>query len=170
MKILVLLMIILIAVAPSSFALSSGETLTAFQIQNQFDEPAELNKDTKWILFSSDMNTAKMLSEYLNENASKLDLGGILIISDISKMPGLVSKMFAIPKMKKYNFKLALDKTGETTKDWPRKEGALTVIKVSDLKVDSIQELVGKESIQTFFADKKSEPKPPTPSSGAAAN
>ncbi|QLY26772.1 hypothetical protein [Bdellovibrio sp. KM01] len=146
--------IILIAIAVPAFALTTGETLPAFQIQNQFEEPAELNKETKWILFSSDMNAAKMLSEYLNENASKLDLTKTLIISDISKMPGLVSKMFAIPKMKKYNFKLALDKTGETTKEWPRKEGHLVIIKMSELKIESIEELNSKEAIATFFKEK----------------
>jgi hypothetical protein len=145
---------ILMAIAAQSFALVSGETLPAFKIQNQFEEPAELTKETKWILFSSDMKAAKLLTEYINENATKLDLTKTLIISDISKMPALVSKIFAIPKMKKYNFKLALDKTGETTKDWPRQEANLTVIKVSELKIESIENLGTPETVKAFFTEK----------------
>lgn len=136
------------------FAFTAGDTLSAFKIENQFEEPAELNSETKWIIFSSDMNAAKMLTEYLNENAKSLDLTKTLIISDISKMPGLVSKMFAIPKMKKYNFKLALDKTGETTKAWPRQEGTITVMKVSALKVESTEEIKSKEAVTAFFTEK----------------
>jgi hypothetical protein len=153
MKLIIRLLVLLAFVTPA-FAITAGDSLPSIQTQNQFEEPAELNKETKWILFSSDMNAAKMLTEYLNENASKLDLSKTLIISDISKMPGLVAKMFAIPKMKKYNFKLALDKTGETTKDWPRKEGHLIIIKLSELKVESVEEVNTKEAVKSFFTEK----------------
>lgn len=153
MKIIIGIFVV-VCFAISSFAVTAGDTLPAFKIENQFEEPAELNAETKWIIFSSDMNAAKMLTEYLNENAKNLDLTKTLIISDISKMPGLVSKMFAIPKMKKYNFKLALDKTGEATKSWPRQEGTITVMKVSALKVESMEEIKTKEGVTAFFTEK----------------
>ncbi|QDK45065.1 hypothetical protein DOM22_07785 [Bdellovibrio sp. ZAP7] len=153
MKLIIQLLVLLVLTTPA-FAITVGDSLSSFKIQNQFEEPAELSSETRWILFSSDMNAAKMLTEYLNENASKLDLRKTLIISDISKMPGLVAKMFAIPKMKKYNFKLALDRTGETTKDWPRKEGYLVIIKLSELKVESVEEVNTKEAVTSFFTEK----------------
>lgn len=140
--------------ATAAQATKSGETLTAFQIENQFSEPAALTADTKYIIFSSDMDAAKNLNEYLNENISKHDLSKTLIIADISKMPTLVSKMFAIPKMKKYSYKLALDKTGETTKNWPRQKGNLVVIKLTALKIDSVETLNSKEAVAGFFKDK----------------
>ncbi|WP_413578230.1 hypothetical protein ACLVWU_06780 [Bdellovibrio sp. HCB290] len=136
------------------FALQQGDALTSFKIENQFEEVAELNHETKLIVFTIDMKAAKLLSEYLNENAAKLDLAQTLIISDISKMPGLVSKMFAIPKMKKYAFKLALDKSGEVTKSWPRQEGKVTAIKMSQLKVESIEQIDSKEAIGSLFSQK----------------
>ena len=100
------------------------------------------------------MKAAKLLTEYLNENAKNLDLTKTLIISDISKMPGLVSKMFAIPKMKKYNFKLALDKEGDVTKAWPRQEGVILVMKVDQLKVESTENLTTAEAVASFFKEK----------------
>ncbi|WP_413581119.1 hypothetical protein [Bdellovibrio sp. HCB288] len=125
--------------------------MSAFKILNQFEEPAELSTTTQWILFSSDMDAAKILTEYLNANPGKLDPAKTLVIADISKMPGLVSKMFAIPKMRKYNYKLALDRTGEATQDWPREKGQIIVMKVAELKVESIERLNSKESIKSFF-------------------
>ncbi|KHD87853.1 MAG: hypothetical protein OM95_12695 [Bdellovibrio sp. ArHS] len=146
-------LILSLLLSQTVLAFEVGKTLAPFQIKNQYDEKAELSAETHWVFFSSDMNAAKMLTEYLNENATKVDLSKTLIISDISKMPAFVSKMFAIPKMKKYSFKLALDRNGETTKDWPRKEGVLTVLKLSQLKIESIQSLENKEGVVAFFKD-----------------
>jgi hypothetical protein len=146
--------LILVCLANTVLAITTGDTLPAFKIQNQFEEPAELNAETKWIIFSSDMKAAKLLTEYLNQNAKNLDLTKSLIISDISKMPGLVSKMFAIPKMKKYNFKLALDKEGDVTKAWPRQEGVILVMKVDQLKVESTENLTTAEAVASFFKEK----------------
>lgn len=70
-------------------------------------------------------------------------------------MPSLVSKMFAIPKMKKYSFKMALDKSGETTKQWPREAGVIVVMKLSKLKLETIELLKTEKAVSAFFADKK---------------
>ena len=155
MKLFIQTLLLLSIAFPVFAGIQAGENLTPFKIENQFAEPAELNSETQWVIFSADMDAAKMLTSYLNENAAKLDLSKTLIISDISKMPGMISKMFAIPKMKKYNFKLALDKTGETTKPWPRTEKQITVMKLSQFKVESIEQLTSAEAVQKFFSDKQ---------------
>lgn len=153
MKLVAKILALVLLTVPA-LAITTGDTLTPFKIQNQFEEPAELSTETKWIIFSSDMKAAKLLTEYLNENAKNLDLTKTLVISDISKMPGLVSKMFAIPKMKKYNFKLALDKEGDVTKAWPRQEGVILVMKVDQLKVESTENLTTAEAVASFFKEK----------------
>lgn len=157
MKIIFQALLLVTLAMPALSATQTGETLTPFKIENQFGEAAELNSETQWVIFSADMDAAKMMTPYLNENASKLDLSKTLIISDISKMPAMISKMFAIPKMKKYAFKLALDRTGENTKPWPRQSKQITVMKLTQLKVDSIEQLSSTEAVQKFFADKKAQ-------------
>lgn len=153
MKLVAKILALVLLTVPA-LAITTGDTLTPFKIHNQFEEPAELSTETKWIIFSSDMKAAKLLTEYLNENAKNLDLTKTLVISDISKMPGLVSKMFAIPKMKKYNFKLALDKEGDVTKAWPRQEGVILVMKVDQLKVESTENLTTADAVASFFKEK----------------
>ena len=156
MKLFIQTLLLLSIAFPTFASLKVGDQVTPIKVKNQFEEPAELNNDTQWIFFSSDMKAAKLLTEYLNEeNAKKTDLSKTLIISDISKMPTMISMMFAIPKMKKYNFKLALDKTGEATKDFPRKEGVLQVMKVSQMKLESIEEITTADGVKNFFATKQ---------------
>lgn len=131
----------LIAISPNEFT-------------DQHDQVQKVDETTKWILFAPDKDSfafAKTAFEKLEIKNAK-DKNGFLI-SDISAMPKLVTKMFALPKMKKYSFVLALDRTGEATKDWPRKEKELTLIKVDQLKVSEVIHL--KSEIETVDALKK---------------
>lgn len=148
---LMLKCIFLTLLAIPAFALQAGESLTPFKIENQFGEPAELTAETELVVFSSDMDAAKLVTKHLNDNAGKITLDKTLIVSDISKMPSMISKMFAIPKMKKYSFKMALDKTGDTTKGWPREKGTVVVMKLSSLKVDSVEMLKTQEDVAKIF-------------------
>ena len=63
-------------------------------------------------------------------------------------MPGFVTKMFALPKMKKYPFKLALDYEGHITKDWPKKMAHVTFIKLSSLKIVEVKFLKNDTEIE----------------------
>ena len=140
-----------LSLAVPAWALEAGESLAPFKIENQFGEPAELTAETALVVFSSDMDAAKLVTKHLNDNAGKITLDKTLIVSDISKMPSMISKMFAIPKMKKYSFKMALDKTGQTTKSWPREKGTVVAMKLSNLKVDSIELLKTQEDVAKLF-------------------
>lgn len=148
---LILKCVFLLSFVMPAWALQVGESVTPFKIENQFGEPAELNADTQWVVFSSDMDAAKILTKHLNDNAGKVALDKTLIVSDISKMPSMISKMFAIPKMKKYSFKMALDRTGEATKVFPRVKGTIAVIKLSNLKVESVEQLKTAQEVANYF-------------------
>jgi hypothetical protein len=55
--------------------------------------------------------------------------------------------------MQKYSFTSALDRTGEATKDWPRKEKQLTLIKTEGLKVIEIMHLKSEtETLESLRA------------------
>lgn len=75
----------------------------------------------------------------------------VVVVSDISGMPSLITKMFALPKMKKYHFKMALDKSGELTKSWPRQTGKATVLQIDNSKVINVDYIATYEQIQKIF-------------------
>jgi hypothetical protein len=125
-----------------------AESLKPLELPDQFDTKTALNLDTQWLIFSSD----KDISDKVNKAFDDLKVTDInslkgIYVADISKMPSIVSSMFAIPKMKKYNFKVVLDQDGAPTKALPREEKKATLIKLNKLEIvetkftDSVEEI-----------------------------
>jgi hypothetical protein len=53
--------------------------------------------------------------------------------------------------MRKYDFKVALDRTGDLTKSWPRQEKKITIVDMVEGKVSSIRYLGTRAEIETLF-------------------
>ena len=81
-------------------------------------------------------------------NGTILKKKHIVYVADIHRMPGLISKAIAIPAMRKYDFPIGLDKTGDPTAEWARKEDAVTIYKLEKLKVLDIQFYQDASSVQ----------------------
>lgn len=142
------LLIVLLSLFVSS-GHASLANLNALDLLDQHEEIQKLDETTKWVLFAPDKESfafAKTAFEKLEIKNAKEKNG--FLVSDISAMPKIVTKMFALPKMKKYSFVLALDRTGEATKEWPRREKELTLIKLDSLKVTEVLHL--KSESETF--------------------
>lgn len=128
------------------------QSLEALEFTDQYDQVHKLSLETKWVIFAAEMDAfkfAKAAFEKL-EIKSAGDKGGLLV-SDISGMPSLVSALFAMPKMKKYSFSVALDRKGETTQKWPRKEAHLTLLKLNQLKVVETTYLGTEQAVVEFL-------------------
>ncbi len=120
--------------------------LNGVKTVDQWGKTAEINQETKIVLFSHDMNGSDVVKAVFKSlDVKDLPANHWLYIADISGMPSLISKLFAIPEMKKYPYAVALDKTGDVTKDWQRKENSVTVLMLKNAEVQSIK----------YFSDEK---------------
>lgn len=138
-----------------AFALEVGSTLPEITLENQFAETIKVNPETKWVVFVAGKDISKSVTDYLVESKFNLEASQIIYVSDISGMPSFITKMVALPKMQKYGFKMALDKSGDITKSWPRQEGKATAMGLDNLKVTKIQFLGSNEDISKFFTEAK---------------
>lgn len=120
----------------------NGQKLIAQSFNDQFEKQSALTTKTKYLFFSASMQAGKVIKEGFNElgiDQKKLDQYGILYVSDIRAMPKAISQMFAIPKMKKYNFSVNFLEDDEKTANWPQKEDALTVMVLDGLEVREVK-------------------------------
>src|SRR3546814_11475114 len=53
-------------------------------------------------------------------------------ISDISSMPALIAKLFALPKMRKYSFRLLLNRDDDFQSGFTPIEGKALILKLND--------------------------------------
>lgn len=136
----------------TSTTFANNLELEAQVLYDQHGEFINLTPETRWLVFSHDKDGGAWTKEALDklEITNLEELGGIYL-ADISKMPSLITKMFAMPKMKKYAFKMAIDKDGSISENLPRLDGRVTLIKLDNLKAVRIKQVGSPEEIEAFI-------------------
>jgi hypothetical protein len=124
--------------APPAFGV--GDRITAFTLETQHGEPASVDATTRVLLFSRDMEGGELLKEALaSTTAEDLEERGAAYVSDISGMPSLVARLFALPAMRRRPYVMLLDRDGAATVRLPDAPGQATLIHLDALRIERIQ-------------------------------
>lgn len=149
MKFLIALLVVV------SASLVDAETLSKAELKNQFEETVKIDESVQWIIFTGDKNASEKIKKVLEEiKTTDFVKAKGMYVADISKMPAMISKMFAIPAMRDYDFKVVLDQEGNVTKSWPQKEGHATLIELDKLNIKSTQFLSTETEIKATLKAK----------------
>ena len=142
---------VLLFVATFANALSIGDATPTFDIKDQFEKTHKIGPDAKTILVAGDKGTGVIIKEYLlKQDKGFVEANKIYYVADISGMPSLISKFFAIPKMKKYPFSVLLVDE-EQTKSFSKKDDTITVYSVTDGKVSDIKYIKTAAELEAVF-------------------
>ena len=116
-----------------------GDTIEPFTLEDQHGESGTFDASAKVILFSRDMKGGDFLKEGLAGVArGYLDGMNAVYVADISGMPRLIARIFAVPAMRKRPYSMLLDRDGEATARLPDLEGQATLIFLDRLRVQRI--------------------------------
>jgi hypothetical protein len=114
--------------------------LDEFTYETPFGEKVKIPDGTKTLIISYEKDTGRLVNKYLNSKYPPyLARYNAVFIADIHDMPSIITKLFALPKMKKYKHTIYLhygDKFSEFVV--PRDE-KVTIVKIKDKKVESIK-------------------------------
>ena len=142
---------ILLFVATFANALSIGDSTPTFEIKDQFEKAQKISADAKTILVAGDKGTSEILRDYISaKDKGFLEANKAYYVADISGMPSLISKFFALPKMKKYDFSILLVDE-EQTKSFSKKEDNITVYSITDGKVSDVKYIKTAEELNSVF-------------------
>jgi len=123
-----------------SAPLTVGSDWELKNFSDQRDNPILINDNTITIFFVADMDASKVVHQVLEtESAESLAKRNLTFISDIHKMPSLITRFIAIPKMKSYQYPMALIREEGISKDIPREKGKVTVFSLKKSKIVEIQ-------------------------------
>jgi hypothetical protein len=105
---------LLLSLAPLlTSAAQVGEHLKPWTLLDQYDQAYSLNEQTRILLVARNMDGAKLVKAALAERPKGyLEARGAVFVADIQRMPALISKMFAIPAMRDYSYRVLLDREG----------------------------------------------------------
>jgi hypothetical protein len=134
--------------------LELGKPFPLSEWQDQFDENQQITDSTKKIFFISDMPASKILhGEIENKESDFLTRHNSIIFSDIHRMPTLISKFVAIPKMKGYKYRMLLIRDEETGKLFPKEPEKITAITLDQKKIIKIEFISNLDELKSHFTN-----------------
>ncbi|ADC62250.1 hypothetical protein [Allochromatium vinosum] len=119
--------------------LQVGDTAPALSLNDQHDTARTTLSVSRFLLFSADKDGSNLADAVLEgQTGETMEQAGIAYVADISAMPAMVTKMFAMPKLRKRPYPVLLGRAAEDTMNLPRQAGQVTVIELNGESVASI--------------------------------
>lgn len=147
-KTLLILMIISSALFSKSFEI--GDSIGTFSLPNQFDKKNTIDKNIKTILVSFEKDTGKDVNTFLDgKSPDFLEKNSATFIANISGMPSIITKLFAMPKMRDYKHSISLiyDENDDRFKS---KEEMTTLYRLENGVIKSIT-FITKDDLENIF-------------------
>jgi len=126
--------------------LRAGDPLPGLNLKDQHDRPAVIPADLKQIILAVDKSGSALVTEWLDKQpADWLPRTKRVYLADIHKMPGLVTRMFALPKLRDKPYAIVLGREAGELTMFPQRESCVTLLPV----------LAGKLGDAVFACDAK---------------
>jgi len=123
--------------------------LNDFKYVTPNDTVVKIPKDVKLVIVSSEKATGALVNEYLDtQNADYLQKNRAVFIADINKMPSLVTKMLALPKLRKYKHPIYINYDERFEEIVPNKEERVTLLYVENSIIKNISYISTKEELK----------------------
>ncbi|PYC17442.1 FAD/FMN-containing dehydrogenase [Pseudomonas jessenii] len=142
--------LLLFAVFPLfAHALETGERLAPWTLLDQYEQPFTLNDSTTTLLVARDMDGAKLIKEALKDQPKGyLEARHAVFVADIQRMPALIARMFAVPAMRDYHYRVMLDREGRVASRYPGAEGQVLWLQLKDGRLLSQREYANASELR----------------------
>ncbi len=97
-----------------------GERLAPWTLLDQFDQAYTLDNQVQVLLVARSMDAAKLVDAALQgQPKGYLEARHVVFVADIQRMPRLIAKLFAVPAMQAYNYRVMLDRDARIAPRYP---------------------------------------------------
>ncbi|WP_183131708.1 hypothetical protein [Pseudomonas syringae] len=151
-----LLPILLLALLPlTANALQVGERLSSWTLLDQYDQPYTLNNQTQTLLVARSMDAAKLVNAALQDKPKGfLESRHTVFVADIQKMPTIIAKMFAIPKMRDYSYRVMLDRDARIVPQYAGDDDKVLWLQLRDGQLVSQQQFGSADALRAVLEHK----------------
>lgn len=151
MKLWTLLFLALLPFAAN--ALEVGDKLAPWTLLDQYDQPYTLGDDTQILLVARSMDAAKIVNGALQGTPKTfLESRHAVFVADIQKMPAIIAKMFAVPAMRAYSYRVMLDRDSRVVPRYPGDAEKVLVLRLHNGQVISQAQFDNAESLRSALA------------------
>ncbi len=115
--------VFLLLLCGSVMALEKGERLLPWTLLDQFDKAYTLDQQARILLVARNMTGAKLLNAALEGKPKGfLEARQAVFVADVSRMPAVISTLFAVPAMRGYQYRVLLDSQSRVASRYPAAE------------------------------------------------
>ena len=126
-----------------------GDPIPKMTLSDQHEKPWLIPADTKLVLFSGSRNANTLVQSILSQkNSDYLSSKKVVYFSDLSKMPGFITRTFALPSMRDLPYSVGIVLNAEESQSWPREEDAVTAVFLNQGRVSKIEYIKNAELLQ----------------------
>lgn len=135
--------------------LKVGSDLRSENLIQFFDQHGNLQtipSETKYLIFASDMDASKIIHPYLLELKQEgMNSKKLTFLADIYKMPKIITKMIALPKMREYPYRIHLIQDEVRGNFFPKEKGKLIILNLENYKIQKISKASSKEELEKLL-------------------
>lgn len=130
------LVLLLCLISASAMALETGERLAPWTLLDQHDQAYTLDNQLQVLLVARSMDAAKLLDAALQgKPQGYLEQRHTVFLADISRMPTVIASLFALPKMRGYNYRILLDRDARIAPRYPADNASVLWLDLRDGKL-----------------------------------
>lgn len=139
--------------ATNAPAIEIGDPFPSWKLEDQHEKTHQLPGDsTEAIVFSRSKEADESLSPVLEEVAGERLIGGeVVYLSDISRMPGLISRLFALPSLRDRDYPVLLIREEGLSDLLVTQADCLAVFRLEQGTVIGREDLCSEENVRGAF-------------------
>lgn len=118
-----------------------GQAFVPFTLADQHDRSHDVGAATRLVLVSYDMDGGALVRTALDERPDALAAAGAVYVANTARMPGFVTRMFALPRMRKRPYPVLLDRDGTVTRALVAGPNQAVAVRLADGAVTAIEPL-----------------------------
>lgn len=120
--------------------LGVGDALPALKLSTQHEQSASPAANARQWLFAADNDAANLVSALLDgQPASWLADTRRVYLADIHKMPTLIARMVALPRLRERPYSILLGREAADLAMLPRQRGCVSVLDIEQQKIRAVR-------------------------------
>lgn len=124
----------------------AGQPLPELRLEDQHGQPWRIEAETRLLIFAAGRQASNRVQSVLGAQPKDfLATRRAVYLADMSRMPGLITRTFALPALREQPFRVGVSLDEAALAEWPRQAEAVTLIHLERGRVQRI-EFAGSEA------------------------
>ncbi len=129
--------------------LAVGQAMPPLVAKDQHDLPWGIGAETRLVLFATGRKASNIAMEVLGQQPKGfLATRHAVYLADMSRMPGLITRTFALPSLREQPFAVGVVLDEALLSDFPRRDDAVTLIGLENSRIVAVNYAAKAETLR----------------------